>query len=254
MAKVLIVGATGLVGRHVLALLLADARFTAVVAPVRRPIAAAPRLLAPVVDFDALATDAPWWAADTVISTLGTTIRKAGSREAFAKIDHDLPLQVAGMARSRGATSCIVVSALGADASSRYFYNRTKGALEADLEALNFPSLTLVRPGLIGGKRDERRPLERAASIALRALGPILPRSFRINPAIDIARAIVAAALKNQPGVHIVPSRDLAWERKPVLPPHVGRHVPCGYRRCGGHFDRIARSRRFANGIGLPYR
>ena len=211
MTRVLIVGATGLVGRHVLGLLLADARFTTIVAPVRRPVhAAAPRLQTPVVDFDALDSKAPWWEADIVISTLGTTIRKAGSQQAFFRVDHDLPLQVAQLARSRGARSCIVVSALGADASSRFFYSRTKGALEADLQTLEFPSLTLLRPGLIGGERDERRPLERATSIALRTLGPILPRSFRINPAIEIARAIVAAAVRSEPGLHIVPSRDLA--------------------------------------------
>ena len=176
----------------------------------RRPIAPAAKLLAPVVDFDALPPDADWWAVDAVICALGTTIRKAGSQEAFRHVDHDLALRVASTARAHGAACCVVVTAHGASASSRFFYSRVKGELEQDLAALGFPSLTFVRPGLIGGERPEPRPAEKAASLALRTLGPILPRSLRINPADRIADAIVAAAADARSGVHVVASKALA--------------------------------------------
>ena len=209
MAEILFVGATGLVGSHVLKLLLGDDRFTKIIAPVRRPVPPADKLVAPVVDFDALPSDVDWWDVDTVICTIGTTIRKAGSREAFRKVDHDLPLLVARTARARGASSCVVVTALGAAASSHFFYNRTKGELEEDLATLGFPSLTFVRPGLIGGERPGSRPLEKAASLVLGALRPILPRSFRINPVDRIAEAIVEAAGAGRLGVHVVTSREM---------------------------------------------
>lgn len=209
MNRVLLVGATGLVGGHVLARLVRDDRFTRIVAPVRRPIPPAAKLEAPVVDFNALPSDADWWEGETVICALGTTIRKAGSQEEFRKVDHDLPLRVATAAKKRGASCCVVVTAFGADPSSRFFYSRTKGELEEDLAKLGYRSLTFVRPGLIGGRRAEQRPLETASAIALRALGPILPRSLRINPADRIAAAIVEAAAAGKAGVHVVSSRDI---------------------------------------------
>lgn len=208
--KVMLVGATGLVGGHVLRQLLDDARCDAVVAPTRRPLALAdPALLNPVVDFEQLPLDAHWWAVDAVICALGSTIRQAGSRERFARIDHDYPLQVAGQARAQGAHAFVLNSAKGADAGSRIFYSQVKGRLEQDLRALAYPSLTLVRPGLIGGERSERRTGEHLASLVLGALGPVLPRGWRINPAQNIAAAMVEAAMNPEPGVHIVEADQL---------------------------------------------
>lgn len=208
--KVMLVGATGLVGGHVLRQLLDDDRCDAVVAPTRRPLGlTAPALFNPVVDFEQLPLDADWWAADAVICALGSTIRQAGSREMFARIDHDYPLQVATQARAHGAHAFVLNSAMGADAGSRIFYNQVKGRLEQDLRGLGYPSLTLVRPGLIGGERSERRTGEHLASLVLGALGPVLPRAWRINPAERIAAAMVEAALQPQPGVHVIGSAQL---------------------------------------------
>lgn len=209
--KVMLVGATGLVGGQVLQQLLDDPRCDAVVAPTRRPLALAnPALLTPVVDFEQLPDDAGWWAVDAVICALGSTIRQAGSRERFARIDHDYPLQVATLARARGAHAFVLNSAKGADAGSRIFYNRVKGRLEQDLGRLGYPSLTLVRPGLIGGERTERRTGEHMASLVLGAVGPVLPRAWRINPAERIAAAMVEAALSPRPGLNVVGSAELA--------------------------------------------
>lgn len=208
--KLLHVGATGLVGRHVLSQLLADSRVTQVVAPTRRALPLPhPRLRNPVVDFDALPRGADWWAVDGMVCTLGTTMRQAGSRDAFRRVDHDYPLAVARLAHAHGARACTLNSALGADPQSRVFYSRVKGELETSLAAVGFASLTCVRPGLIGGPREEFRLGERIATHALHALGPLLPRRYRINPAERIALALVEAAIEARPGVHVVPAERL---------------------------------------------
>lgn len=208
--RILHAGATGLVGRHVLSMLLADPRVDNVVAPTRRPLLPHPRLFNPVLDFDHLPGDADWWAVDAVVCTLGTTIRQAGSREAFRKVDHDYPLAIARPAHRHGARTYALNSAMGADAQSRIFYNRVKGELETALAAVGFDSLVFVRPGLIGGEREDSRPGERIAGIALRTLAPLLPRRFRINPAARIAEALVDAVVLPTPGVHVVGSAQLA--------------------------------------------
>ncbi|WP_454774627.1 NAD-dependent dehydratase [Janthinobacterium tructae] len=208
--KLLLVGATGLVGREVLRLALADARVAAIVAPVRKALPPHAKLHAPLVDFDQLPPDAPWWKADAVICTLGTTMKVAGTRQAFLRVDHDYPLAVARLARAAGTSTYALNSAAGANAASRIFYNRVKGELERDLEQLGFASLTHVRPGLIGGERDVARAGEGAALRLLRVLGPVLPARWRINPAPRIAQALLEAALAGAPGVHIVSSEQLA--------------------------------------------
>jgi uncharacterized protein YbjT (DUF2867 family) len=207
--NLMIVGATGLVGRHALQIALAHPGIARVVAPVRRSVGGHPKLVAPVVDFDALPPDAPWWAVDAVVCALGTTIRAAGSQDAFRRVDHDYPLAVARLAQRHGARTFVLNSAMGADAGSRIFYNRVKGEVERDLAAVGFVSLTYVRPGLIGGEREEFRLGERAATVALRALHPLLPRRWRINPADRIAQCLVDAAVQARPGVHVVASDAL---------------------------------------------
>lgn len=209
MKKILLIGATGLVGTHVLQRLIASEDVANIVAPCRRPLASHGKLHAPVVDFDALPTDAAWWNVDAVISAIGTTIAKAGSREAFRKVDLDLPLTVARLARNRGASCCVAISAHGASPSALSFYSRTKGALEDGLSALGFPSLTLVRPTLIGGDRQESRPMERVSIQAIERLGRLVPQSLRVNPASRIADAIVDAAIAGKPGTHVVTSREM---------------------------------------------
>lgn len=207
--RLLLAGATGLVGGHVLAQALADPRIDAVIAPVRRALPAQSKLLAPTVDFAALPEAASWWAADAAISALGTTIGMAGSQGAFRQVDHDYQFAVARLANQHGTPVFVLNSALGADPASRIFYNRVKGELERDLAGLDFASLTFVRPGLIGGERSESRPAERAALALLRILGPVLPRAWRINPARRIAAAMIEAAIAAKPGTHVVSSAEL---------------------------------------------
>jgi uncharacterized protein YbjT (DUF2867 family) len=210
MTRIILVGATGLVGRTVLQKALSDPRVTQVVAPTRRPITPHPKLLNPVVDFDNLPVDASWWAADAVICTLGTTRATAGSAEAFRRVDLDYPCAVARCAQQAGVTCYVLNSSMGADASSRLLYPRTKGEVENALRDMHFSSLAIVRPGLIGGDRDEFRVGEKVASVVLSALGPLLPRRFRISPASKIAYALIDSAVARTPGVAIIQADALA--------------------------------------------
>lgn len=210
MTTLLIAGATGLVGRIVLAKALDDPRIGHVIAPTRSALPTNPRLTNPIVDYDALPQDADWWRCDAVICALGTTRAKAGSDAAFVRVDHDYPLAVAQAARAQGAQAFALVSAIGADAGSRLLYNRTKGEVEASIAALDFPSYTIVRPGLIGGDRDEFRPAERVSEAILRVFGPVLPRGWRISPTENIASALIEAAVDAPPGRHVISADRLA--------------------------------------------
>ncbi|MFN4206073.1 MAG: NAD-dependent epimerase/dehydratase family protein [Agrobacterium albertimagni] len=205
----LLLGATGLVGSHVLDLALADPRVSTVTAPTRRPLPERSGLSAPIVDFDNLPQDPSIWSADAVICALGTTLKTAGSRDRFYQVDHDYPLEIARLAKAHGARTFVLNSAKGADANAFFFYSRVKGETERDILALGFERTVLVRPGLIDGLRQEPRPMEQWAGSVLSMLKPILPPSFKANPPEAIARAMLNAAVSAAPGVTIVPSQDL---------------------------------------------
>lgn len=209
MAIVLLAGATGLVGREVLRLALGDKRITRVVAPTRRALSPRSRLENPLVDFASLNGAEPWWRVDAVICALGTTIKKAGSQEAFREVDHGYPLRLARHALENGARSYALNSSVGADPVSRNFYLRTKGEVERDLEACGYCSLTIVRPSVIGGNREEHRTGEKVAIFALSLLKPLVPRRYRVVPAERIAKALLQAAIAGVPGKHVLESEEL---------------------------------------------
>jgi uncharacterized protein YbjT (DUF2867 family) len=208
--RILLLGATGLVGSHVLGLALRDAKVEDVIAPVRRPIAEHSGLRAPIVDFENLDERPDLWACDAVICCLGTTIKVAGSREKFYRVDHDYPVEIAHRAHRAGASTFVLNSAKGAGEKSSIFYSRVKGEIERDILAVGFDSTVIVRPGLIDGERREPRPVERAGILFSRALAPLLPRGLRLNPAANIAKAMLGAALSPPPGVTVVSSEELA--------------------------------------------
>ncbi len=209
MTRLLIIGSTGLVGGHVLAQALADARIAQVIAPTRRPLPAHVKLENPVVDFEALPGEASWWQVDAVVCALGTTIGDAGSRAAFRRVDIDYVLAMAAHARRHGAHSFALISSLGADPAAGNFYLRTKGEAEAALESLGYPSLTLVRPSVIGGERQRRRPMEHLSMRLLRVLAPVVPRRYRVVSAERIAQCLLDAAIAAEPGVRIVQSERI---------------------------------------------
>lgn len=206
----LLVGSTGLVGSHVLKLSLQDERVTKVTVISRRPIELKhPKLNIEIVNFDLLNEQASWWKADAVICTLGTTIKKAKSKEAFKKVDYTYPLKVGEYAHKAGTQTFVLNSATGADAKSFFFYNQVKGQLENSLRQLGFHSLVFVRPGLIGGKREEFRLGEELAKVVTRILTPFLPKSLQMNHPEQIARSLLESAILAKPGEHIVTAAEL---------------------------------------------
>lgn len=210
----LVLGATGLVGGHCLDLLLADAAYARVVAPVRRPSGRTDAGLEErVVDFDRLEDDVDAFRVDDVFCCLGTTIRAAGSREAFRRVDHDYVAAAARLAANGGARQFLLVTALGADADSRIFYNRVKGEAEQAVRALPFRRVVLVRPSLLLGDRDERRPGEEVGKAVMGALAPLMVgplRKYRAIAGCDVARAMVRLAKEATPETRVVESDELA--------------------------------------------
>lgn len=191
---VALAGATGLVGRAILEGLLADASVAAVHALGRRaPGLSHPKLTPHVVDFNALSSLPP---LDEVYLALGTTIKAAGSQDAFRAVDFDANLSGARAALAAGARRCGLVSAMGADAKSRVFYNRVKGETEEALARLQFEGLVIARPSLLLGDRgaldQPARTAERIATAASRLLGPLIPANYRPVAATVVARALLA--------------------------------------------------------------
>ncbi len=205
MSSILLIGSTGLVGRQVLRLALAHPEIDRIVTPVRSDLPPHPKVTAPRVDFEHLPEEAPWWRADAVICTLGTTMRIAGSKEAFRRVDHDYVLQAATLARRAGTAVFALNSSVGADVDAGSFYLRVKGETERDLGALGFTSLTCVRPSLLdGGPRPDRRPAELAALMLARWLRPLIPRHYRAVRTDVVAGLLLKAALDAPPGTHVV--------------------------------------------------
>lgn len=195
----LIAGATGLVGQH----LLADHGVGTVHAWVRRPLGLQhPKLATQVVDFTRLPAPLP---VDEVYLALGTTIKDAGSQSAFRAVDYDANLAVARAARAAGARRLGLVSAMGADARSRIFYNRVKGELEDAVAGLGFEGWVIARPSLLMGDRADLgqrvRPGEQWAMRLLPVLRPLLPANYRPIAARQVARGLLAQVPPAQGGV-----------------------------------------------------
>lgn len=209
----LLAGATGLVGRALLPLLLNHPGYGRVHALLRRAAAgieAHPKLELHPADFTHLVR-LP--AIDDVYVALGTTIKVAGSEAAFRQVDFDFVLETARAARAAGATRLAVVSALGADAHSRVFYNRVKGEMEEAVAALGYTSVSIARPSLLRGNRAALGQPARTGEVwALRLLGPVLglvPRGVRPIAAQDVAAALLAATLAGRPGTQVLDSAQM---------------------------------------------
>ena len=209
MATLLLVGATGLVGQSVLRQALQDPRVTRVVAPTRRPLAAHARLENPVCEFESLPESAPWWKADAVICTLGTTIKKAGSRENFRRVDFGYPVAVGELARRAGTPVYALNSSVGARKEAGTFYLRIKGEVENAIRALGFSSVTIVRPSVLAGHREEFRAAERASLALMGLFRPFIPARYRPVHADRVAASLLAYALAAKPGITVIESESI---------------------------------------------
>ena len=206
-AIAIVAGATGLVGEELVRQLAADRTWGEVRALVRRALPTEPSwpVVSVQVDYSRLEPPPVWAAANHVFCALGTTMRQAGSAAAFRQVDFEYPLALARAALSGGARHFLLVSAVGAAPRSRFFYNRVKGEVETAITTLGFRSVTIARPSLLLGRRREPRLGEQLGRI----LGVVAPPRWRPVPAARVARALVDAAKRDAPGVHILENRDL---------------------------------------------
>jgi len=202
-----------LVGRELQQLLLASPHYGFVHSLLRRAAvnsAASPKLRELVVTFDDLSA-LP--ACDDVFIALGTTIKVAGSEAAFRRVDYDYVVAVAAAGRQAGAKRLGIVSALGADAHSRVFYNRVKGEMQQAISGLGYESVVIAQPSLLMGDREALGQPTRGGEVwARRLLGPVaglIPASFRPVHARDVAVALLGTSLRGAPGTTVVPSRDM---------------------------------------------
>ena len=220
----LLAGATGLVGQQLLTQLLADGRYEAVHCLGRRvPAVVHAKLHAHVVDFANLqASAASLPAADDVYIALGTTIKAAGSQAAFRSIDFDAVMAVALINSAQAATKIIankplkrigVVSAMGADAQSRVFYNEIKGEMEEAVAKLGYSSTVFARPSMLAGNRESlsqtARPGEKIGLALMRPLNFLIPDNYKAIEARQVAKALIHLVTHAQSGVHVALSGEL---------------------------------------------
>ncbi|HST59974.1 MAG TPA: oxidoreductase [Longimicrobium sp.] len=212
-SSALLLGATGLVGGHVLDLLLADPAYTRVTVLTRRPLARMDsKLDQRTADFDRLRDHEISFIVDDVFCCLGTTIAQAGSQEAFRRVDHDYVVEAARLASEHGKRRFFVVTAAGANEKSRIFYNRVKGETEAAIRALPLETAVILRPSLLLGERTDSRAGESVAQRVMPALdwmlvGPM--RRYRSIQASTVARAMVRLARQGTTGVRVVESDEI---------------------------------------------
>lgn len=204
-----IAGATGLTGQHVLNRLLDDGGFDPVLAILRKPMHRShPRLREKVAEFDLLSALTPT-PIDIAFCCLGTTMRKAGTKELFYAVDHDYVLAFAKWSRDNGARHFLLLSSVAADPNSHNFYLRVKGETERDLEAFGFETLDIFQPSFLLGTRSESRPGERIGQAVVQAIefalvGPL--ERYRGVHASAVAQSMLAHAMAPVPGVRRITS------------------------------------------------
>ncbi|CFR01669.1 oxidoreductase [Yersinia frederiksenii] len=206
MTKVLLLGASGLVGGELLRLLRLDARVTSIIAPTRQPLPASNKLINPQGENIAELLKTLAEPVDLVFCCLGTTRKQAGSQSAFRQVDYRLVLAAGEAGLRLGARHFLLVSAMGANPNSWIFYNRTKGEAERDLQSQGWPQLTFARPSMLAGKRTAPRLMESLSA----PLFALLPDKWRLIKARDVAQALLDEAFAPpQEGVKILTSAQM---------------------------------------------
>ncbi|MBC8154805.1 MAG: oxidoreductase [Bacteroidetes bacterium] len=204
----LLIGATGLIGDLLARRLVESPAYERVKVLVRRSLSwQHPRLQEILIDFDH--TNGLLVQGDDIFCCLGTTMKQAGSQAAFRRVDYQYPLEIARLGLSKGASQFALVSSMGADPKSSFFYNRVKGEVERDLASLAYPTLLTFRPSILLGDRSESRLGERISTGVMRLFGPILPARYRPIPATKVADAMLETAQQGLLGKHIFESDAL---------------------------------------------
>jgi uncharacterized protein YbjT (DUF2867 family) len=207
----LLIGATGLVGSEVLTRLLHSPFYSSVIVLTRRPLEIRNTKLTEV-SFDFDRPDATSIVADDIFCCLGTTIKKAGSRDAFRKVDLDYPVKIGKLAKLNGASQYLIVTAMGADADSGIFYNRVKGEVEQELRDIAYETLHILRPSLLLGDRKETRRGEKIGEVLTAVFKPLMIgplKKYRAIEASKVANALLSLARRGEKGVFVHDSVEL---------------------------------------------
>jgi len=210
MRTAIVVGSTGLVGSHLIDRLAEDSTWSRVISLARRRVGR-PGVEERLVDFERLAEAGPI-DGDDVFCALGTTISKAGSQQAFRRVDFDYVEAVVRAAYVGGSSQFLMVSSIGAAAGARNFYLSVKGQTEEAVQLVGFDCVQIFRPSLLLGDRLDKRPLERVSMLAARVVRPLLVgrlERYRAIPAAVVAAAMVAAARSPSGGVQIHTHREM---------------------------------------------
>lgn len=201
----LVVGATGLVGGKVVTQLLASEKYNQVKVLVRQPFATThPKLQSVLFDFEAPASALVQ--ADDIFCCLGTTMKKAGSKEAFYRVDYTYPYEIAKMALANGAKRFAIITAMGANRKSLFYYNRVKGDIEETLKKLGYETVLIFRPSLLLGNRPESRTGEQIGEKLTQLLKPLIPAKYRAIEAEKVAKAMVSITASNVKGILVYES------------------------------------------------
>ena len=209
--KITLIGSTGLIGTHFLEEISPD-DFQNVKAITRRKIPNLEKkdfIKQSVHDFQDLEKMRQDLKTDILVNALGTTIKKAGSKDEFMKIDHDLPLEISRIAKEEGCRTMILISATGANSKSKIFYSRVKGMLEESMEEVGFEEFHILRPSLLLGKRTEARPSEYISKHIMDHLSFLIPWKYKPIHASIIAKTIKCIIIEENSGKHIWEGRKL---------------------------------------------
>ncbi len=210
MKTAIVAGATGLIGKSLVQKLLEDLSYEKVISLVRKATGNMnPRLFEIVVNFDQLSEYQTQLKGDDVFCCLGTTMSKARSKEAFWKVDHDYPFNLAKITHAMGATRFYLVSALGADAGSSIYYNQVKGKVEEAINTVPFEAIHIFRPSLLLGPREESRPGEDAAKIFYRIFNFLIPVKYKGIEGDTVADAMLHYSKSNDRGKFIHTSGEM---------------------------------------------
>lgn len=208
--RLMILGATGAVGSQALGQALAEPAIEQVIAPTRRALTLHPKLLNPIVEFDRLPEEEAWWGVDAVVCALGSTIKQAGSVKRLRQIDLDYVIAAARLAKKAGCTTFVYNSSISASPKSLSYYLKIKAEVEKSLEALQFHSLTLVRPSILdAGERPDFRLMESLSLKLCRLIEPLMPKRWRPVKTSAVAACLLHAAMNREAGVRVVESEAL---------------------------------------------
>lgn len=204
MKTAVVIGATGLVGNHLVHLLLGDDRFSKVIVFARRSLGLENvKLEEHIINFDQPSTWQHWVKGDVIFSALGTTIKQAGSQQAQYTIDYHYQHEFAKAAAANGVPIYVLVSSSGANSDSKIFYTRMKGELEQVVQSLPFRSIYLIQPSLLVGTRREERVGEKVGFTLLNAFNAIgLFKKSRPIPGKVVAQAMLKASIEAADGIH----------------------------------------------------